>query len=341
MPHTHGGKRIRFEWTVNNDHLRIQNENGNIHTYPLAEVQTIIDWLSINFDNGWFPLANNVQLLSNGKERAGLGMAILKQAKNDISHAQGASYLGVVLEESGVFAWNGKIRGIEWKIIAVPKNIDQLQNSLSATPTHFQVKKPQAQAEFGIGGFEPSTEMAELLPDPKRHFLCSEFSLLSINAALATRDRKHPVYSQTKKDYQREPAKKAIRELLLSLGNRYGSRDVSAEDHFEFIQHASDNLSSSFRDFWHDGRFRIGVTQKLINLHLKYLWVAGFITEPPHCPIDGIVRDLAQLSFDWTKSDSLDEYRQAIADLHVVADREGHSLSRWELHSFNRRNGSS
>ena len=81
----------------------------------------IIQWLYENFQMDWFPLANNVELMHRGEERPGLGMAILKGTPHDISHAQGSSYLGVVLEEAGVLEWNGERRGIQWRLKILPE----------------------------------------------------------------------------------------------------------------------------------------------------------------------------------------------------------------------------
>jgi hypothetical protein len=73
----------------------------------------------------------------------------------------------------------------------------------------------------------------------------------------------------------------------------------------------------------------------MINLHLKYLWVAGLINEPVHCPIDGIIRDLACIQYDWTRSDSIEDYKSGIVALKAVAGTK--SLSQWELEEFRRR----
>jgi len=35
----------------------------------------------------------------------------------DVYHAQGASHLGVVMEEAGYFQWDGKHHGIAWRLI--------------------------------------------------------------------------------------------------------------------------------------------------------------------------------------------------------------------------------
>lgn len=96
------------------------------YVYQLDEIVTIINWLQKEFGTKWFPLANDVQKLGNGTEVTGLGVAILNHAPGDIEHAQGASYLGVVLDHLGVLKWNGRRRGIKWQIIKPNINKEML-----------------------------------------------------------------------------------------------------------------------------------------------------------------------------------------------------------------------
>jgi hypothetical protein len=116
MSRTHGGKAIDFSWHFSVDQLTIKNERGIVHDYSLDEMAAILSAIKENFSSTWFPLANNVEKLSNRSEIKGLGTLILDYKPNDIKHAQGASYLGVVLEEIGFFEWNGKTKGIKWKL---------------------------------------------------------------------------------------------------------------------------------------------------------------------------------------------------------------------------------
>ena len=97
--------------------ISIKNEDGKIHEYSVHEIENILKNLKVRFGNGFFPLANNVEKLHKGSERLGLGRMILEQRPADIYHAQGSSYLGVVMEECGYFEWNGIRRGIEWCLI--------------------------------------------------------------------------------------------------------------------------------------------------------------------------------------------------------------------------------
>lgn len=175
--------------------------------------------------------------------------------------------------------------------------------------------------------------------EDKNRFLTYELGLLSLKAALSTRDSNFPVYNCELKQHQRTEAKNVFRELLAEIEQRY-SEQIAESDHIKFIEVTAADLTKKLGNSLHGGRFRIGVAQKLINLHLKYLWVVGLCPEPPHCPIDGIIRDKAKIiRYDWTKSDDINEYLAAIKELklRVMAAGFGKSLSQWELHVFRRR----
>lgn len=110
-------KMFRWEFESGSDQLFIESDEGIKHEYSLTEIQRILERLNEEFGDGFFPLGNDVAKLGNGTEVAGLGNTILEKFPKDVSHAQGASYLGVVLEECGYLEWNGQRRGIEWRLI--------------------------------------------------------------------------------------------------------------------------------------------------------------------------------------------------------------------------------
>lgn len=169
----------------------------------------------------------------------------------------------------------------------------------------------------------------------KTRFLRYELGLLSLKAALSTRDDEWPIYHGSKKLYQRGKAKRAFRAVLNEVETKYAASPVTEDEHVVYIEAVADRLSRDLGDYLHGRRFRIGVAQKLVNIHLKYLWAADLCKQPPHCPIDGIIRDAAKLDYDWTRSDSIQEYRNAITALKIVAN--GTNLSEWELQNFKRR----
>lgn len=129
---THGGRKgKRFEYVLHGDFIKIRNEEERKEVYSLSEIFNILNWLAARFDAGWFPLANNVEKLGKNEEMDGLGVAILRQQPGNVSHAQGSSYLGVVLESAGIFEWNNKMKGIEWRIIRQPLSIDELKRTIN------------------------------------------------------------------------------------------------------------------------------------------------------------------------------------------------------------------
>ena len=173
--------------------------------------------------------------------------------------------------------------------------------------------------------------------DDKRRFLSYELGLLTLKAALSTRDDQYPVYNKATKVFQRTEAKRAIRECLATIEAMYSEEAIPEDEHTAFIADIATDLSAKLSCYLHQGRFRIGIAQKLVNVHLKYLWTAGYCQEPTHCPIDGIIRDHAGISYNWTRSDSIEEYRRAIEALRRIASKRGLTLAQWELESFRRR----
>src|SRR5262245_47199684 len=129
----------------------------------------------------------------------------------------------------------------------------------------------------------------------KRRFLVYELGLLTVRAALSTRDEGWPIYKETTSQRERAEAQDAFRAILEELDAGYAGGGVSEPAHNRLIVDVADRLTAKLKPSLHKDRFRIGVSQKLVNLYLKYLWVAGLCPEPPHCPIDGIVRDIARI----------------------------------------------
>jgi hypothetical protein len=113
---THGGGNAKyFEWYFKNEMLYIKNENEIEHKYNINQIIAAIIWIFCKFELKEFPLANNVQKIGNGTEIDGLGVA-LYNVKNNTTFAQGSSYLGVVLEEIGIFERVNDTT-IKWKIL--------------------------------------------------------------------------------------------------------------------------------------------------------------------------------------------------------------------------------
>jgi hypothetical protein len=85
--------------------------------------------------------------------------------------------------------------------------------------------------------------------------------------------------------------------------------------------------------------YRIGVSQKFLNLLLKYLWALDLIPEPPHCPVDRVVIDMSAepIALNWTEMTTVEQYMSAIAALKRDAAKRNLSLAQWELLHYARR----
>jgi hypothetical protein len=139
-----------------------------------------------------------------------------------------------------------------------------------------------------------------------------------------------------------EPEKRklrgAISEHLDRLKKDYREK-VTDEEHVRNIELLVEDISALFSNLLRNGRLRIGTAQKLLNLYLKYCWVLGRVSEPPHCPLDGTIIAKLKLSekINWTELDSVEQYRKLIKAAREAASRSGYTVAAWELKTFRRR----
>lgn len=131
---THGYRSKKFTWefVAGLERLQIESVAGIAHHFSLGEIQRVLERLNEQFGEVFFPLGNNVEKLGNGTEVPGLGTTILEQRPRDVTHAQGSSYLGAVLEECGYFEWNGEKRGIKWRLIRKDLSRESIRARLQA-----------------------------------------------------------------------------------------------------------------------------------------------------------------------------------------------------------------
>lgn len=91
-----------------------------------------------------------------------------------------------------------------------------------------------------------------------------------------------------------------LKAYLDNLVKNNYSKEVSEEDHIMHIEMIS-NTSKSVDCVLKDG-LNFGVSQKLLNLYLKYNWCLGKIPTPPHFPVDSIIQKALKLPIiPWTK----------------------------------------
>ena len=103
---------------------------------------------------------------------------------------------------------------------------------------------------------------------------------------------------------------------------------ISDDQHCKAVQRISVGLSRKFGHILIDKRLRFGTSQKAFNLYLKFLWRLELAVTPPHCPIDRIVLQAAELDGNWTQCDSAKQYMKWVEGLRAKAGPQ--SLAEWE-----------
>jgi hypothetical protein len=114
------------------------------------------------------------------------------------------------------------------------------------------------------------------------------------------------------------------------------NRIYSEDDHVQNIENLAAQLTAEFSsDLW-ENRFRIGISQKLLNLYLKYQWTLERIPEPWHCPFDSnIIGRLDTIPKpNWKCLDAIVDYKGLVANAKRVALKHDLSLAMWELREW-------
>lgn len=170
------------------------------------------------------------------------------------------------------------------------------------------------------------------LDDEKRIFLNNEFLTLSVSGAL----QRVPTY-RSEKPETHEKLGERLRELLNGYADEYMKSDkmVSDEIHYGNIQKLANTLSKECKEDLKEEGFRIGSAQKALNLYLKYLWCAGRICTPPHCPFDNKVLQELEIPEKWPELNDIEKYKRWVEKAKKKADNR--SLSDWELRLWNKK----
>jgi hypothetical protein len=169
-------------------------------------------------------------------------------------------------------------------------------------------------------------------------FLKYDYLAQSATAAL----QRSTTYKKDVPEQHRLNFRKTVHKQLDEIVSRFYSagRVVDDNAHVDNICSLSELLSRTHGRILEQDRFRVGPSQKALNLHLKYLWCQGEVATPPHCPIDyNVIAELSAVHRRciWTKLDDIQQYKAIIADAKAKANAQGMSLAEWELELWNKK----
>lgn len=173
----------------------------------------------------------------------------------------------------------------------------------------------------------------------KNTFINSEIWSLTIGGAFQRANVYKPnVLEKDKKDFK-FMLKGYIDNTIV---DRYKKGNVSDSHHIENIERLQE-YTSNFDKLLTNGQFNFGVSQKLLNLYLKYLWCLDLIPEPPHFPVDRIIQQKLKFKpiIAWTKIETSEEYMSIVNFARTKINSKDAfytSLATIELNLFSRRN---
>ena len=165
-------------------------------------------------------------------------------------------------------------------------------------------------------------------------FLNNEFWTLTFGGAF----QRANVYRENVSDKQKSDFKIKTRKFIEnSLMKHYYENKVSDENHIENILNLGE-FSKQFQDILQSGKLNFGVSQKILNLYLKYLWCHNKISEPPHFPVDRRIQE--NIGFrpivSWTRFEDSIDYMKIINFVREK-NNEFPTIAEFELKYFERR----
>jgi hypothetical protein len=169
----------------------------------------------------------------------------------------------------------------------------------------------------------------------KDQFILNEIWTLTFGAAF----QRASVYKKEVADEQKQPLKVEIRRFIENeLEPQYAIKAISDAQHIKNIYLVSDH-SRRFGSILSNEKINFGVSQKLLNLHLKYLWCLGRTLQPPHFPVDRRIQETLLLYpiVPWTAFQDEIEYMRIINHVRLKLDDKFKTVAEYELNHFKRR----
>jgi hypothetical protein len=144
----------------------------------------------------------------------------------------------------------------------------------------------------------------------KMKFIQDEVWLVTVNAAFQRANVYKESADEQEKKYLRNMLKLEIEHEILSDYNH----EVSDAKHIANIYRIK-RSSENFSQILNHGSFSFGVSQKILNLYLKFQWCLDRIkSTPPHFPVDRRIQTALKIRniVSWTTAMGEKEYMDII-----------------------------
>jgi hypothetical protein len=145
------------------------------------------------------------------------------------------------------------------------------------------------------------------------------------------------VYKKNINDNLKQNFRKSLRLELEAIELDYFDVQIEHKAHIKNIIRLQ-KWSEQFKDMLTKGKLNFGISQKLLNLHIKGVWCFGFINyPPPHFPVDRIIQERLRMKpiIPWTKIEDEKEYTEIIDKAIIIAKKHNVNLAELELKVYN------
>ena len=138
----------------------------------------------------------------------------------------------------------------------------------------------------------------------------------AINSAVG---RKNPLFYKNSDCWGDEAFRNDWEAELIKAEDAYRNpvHDKIEKIHIDNIESIAQRLSETHGcRVLHEGKMRIGNSQKALNLYLKFLWCLKEIPYTPHCPLDKevLVEELKLRGARWTACKDMPTYQRWIGE---------------------------
>jgi len=185
------------------------------------------------------------------------------------------------------------------------------------------------------GELEKGVVAADVCVMEREKFISNEIWMLTFSAAF----QRAYIYSGGT-----EVRKKAFKNHLKSfIDNELLSKykdSVNDEEHLKSILSLIEE-SKKYKDILTNGSINFGISQKILNLYLKYRWCLKDIHTPPHFPVDRRIQENIKYKhlFSWTQLSDSKKYMELIEHVRGVVQKSNQykSIAEFELIHFDRK----
>ena len=162
----------------------------------------------------------------------------------------------------------------------------------------------------------------------KREFIHNDIWVSTFYAAF----QRIKIYKDSNvSDVERKAFREGIKEYVNRLVQQYYINGTDDEQHIKNIEDLCNWVSNKYGGILRNNKLTFGVAQKILNLHLKFLWCLNEIREPPHCPFNSKILGNIREPKRWCEFD-IDDYKRVV--LLAKQEIKTKSLAEWELEKW-------